>query len=190
MNGTGFGRDVPKFPAPLIVTTPDRFSTTILLYHIYYKMCGDTMPRGKLLDGQLYCEVFTEYIVEKLEEHADRYKDSFELLLKAWAEDDETYQEDYRQYSLRFAERTLPEGTPQPRPPQKPVNRGKTYQKWIGFFDDTLDNEITLTSQEYSQYILDNWDFIVSHIQQLRALSISANTFSSDSLMALTMYDT
>jgi len=149
------------------------------------------MPRGELLAGQLYCEMPVDVIIESLEAHATRYEDTFAILMLAWAEEDEKFQSEYREYSIKYAEGSIPPGTAQPMPPLKIANHKDRYLKWIGFFSDTIDDEITLTSQEHSQFMLDNWDFIASHVRNLRHYaSLSANTISADSIQALSLYET
>ena len=42
---------------------------------------------------------------------------------------------------------------------QEPVDQTKDYDRAIGMLEMCVDNEITVTSQEYAQYVMDDWSW-------------------------------
>lgn len=137
-------------------------------------------------------KVKKQFIITTLNKNKVRYGESIKALLEEWKKLDDAYQEEYREYSGKVYEQTLTNEDKKPCQPPEPKDRTKDYDFWIGYLADDLQEEQTLHEVEYRKLILDQWDWMSSHVGTLRWYSdaaegitgFGAGAITSDSIMS------
>jgi len=131
----------------------------------------------------------TEDIIRKLTVNKKRYVDSMEAVLSEWKKLNDIYQEEYRNYSKKVYEQKLTDDDKEPCPPPKPIDREKDYNFYIEYLGTDLNKNQELEERDYRKLILDQWDWMTSHINNLQWYSmnaISSEEISSDSITGYT----
>ena len=121
-------------------------------------------------------------IVDTLKVNKEAFVESYDALLEQWTILNDAFQEEYREWSVRFGQQKLEEEEKEPCPPPKPVNRTNDYDFYIGYFNtdlrsniemlesmDIKDNSMlqNLNEQEYRKFMLDQWSWTSSHFASL-----------------------
>jgi hypothetical protein len=114
-------------------------------------------------------------IIQVLKKHRDRFDKSFEALMEAWAKKN-------REYTERALREELEENEGMP---YKPKDRRPTYDFYIKFFSDHIENKIELDESHYKRLILDEWGWTRMHVRMLEEWASDSDAVQA----AFTMYD-
>jgi hypothetical protein len=131
-------------------------------------------------------KVEVSWILMCLNANKKAYAISFNAIMDAWKALDAKYQEDYRAYSARVANQTVREGEYPPNPPPKPENRSKTYDFYIGFFENDRNTEQLLDEEDYRRFAKDDWEWMAQHRHAL-GYYLTASTMTADSTSTSTI---
>jgi len=133
-------------------------------------------------------KIKNQTIINTLNKNKTRYTESIDALLEEWKKLNDSYQEEYREYSGKVYEQTLTDEDKEPCKPPKPNDKSKDYDFWLGYLATDLQEEQTLREDEYRRLILDQWNWMGSHVSTLKwysdAASISANAITSGTIMS------
>lgn len=132
-------------------------------------------------------KVKNQTIIDTLNKNKARYGESIDALLEEWKKLNDAYQEEYREYSGKVYEQTLTDEDKESCKPPKPNDKSKDYDFWLGYLAADLQEEQTLREDEYRKLILDQWNWMGSHVSTLGwydAASLSANAITSEEIMS------
>jgi hypothetical protein len=133
-------------------------------------------------------------IVDSLLTNKKEFIEGYEALLEHWTVLNDKFQENYREWSVKFGQQKLEENEKEPCPPPKPVNRVKDYNFYLGYFqtDARLDSKNipqkdkyqTLNENEYRKFILDQWQWTRDHFNTLEWYSTSGAAMMAEDISA------
>ena len=121
---------------------------------------------------ELHAVVSPADILVVLELHRERYMDTLEDVKRIYGAQTERYAEAYKEYTQKEIDGDLTETEKKAKPqePRMPPDRTKTYDRYIALYMATLAEKIYLNEQHFTEFFLDEWDFIRAHISHLRVL--------------------
>ena len=121
---------------------------------------------------ELHAVVTPADILVVLEEHRERYIATLGDVKWIYAARTERYAEAYKKYTQKEIDGDLTEAEKKAKPqePRMPPDRTKTYDRYIALYMATLAEKIYLKEQHFTEFFLDEWDFIRAHISHLRGL--------------------
>jgi hypothetical protein len=108
-------------------------------------------------------------LIEKLKENKKRYIDSYDTVIEAYELLYEKYSEDH----LKWTQAKLKDpnySEPEPYRPNLPVNREETYNVFIQYYEESEEDFVVLTQDEFAKVYMDKWDFIKTHTAHLMAM--------------------
>ncbi len=137
---------------------------------------------------EIHAVVTPADILEMLEKHRDRYIETLDDVKRIYKAQTERYAEAYKEYTQKEinGELTETEKRAKPQEPRMPPDRTKTYDRYIALYMATLAEKIYLNEQHFTEFFLDEWDFIRAHISHLRVLRAGGpGTFLNEELSAV-----
>ncbi len=137
---------------------------------------------------ELHAVVSTADILRVLEEHRERYIETLGDVKDIYGAQTERYAEAYKKYTQKEidGELTETEKRAKPQEPRMPPDRTKTYDRYIALYKATQVESVYLTEEHFSEFFLDEWDFIRAHISHLRTLRAGGSAmFLNEDLSAI-----
>jgi len=137
---------------------------------------------------ELHAVVTPADILVVLEEHRERYIETLGDVKDIYGAQTERYAEAYKKYTQKEIDGDLTEAEKKAKPqePRMPPDRTKTYDRYIALYMATLAEKIYLKEQHFTEFFLDEWDFIRAHISHLRVLRAGGTgTFLNADLSAI-----
>ena len=135
-------------------------------------------------------------ILKVLEKHRDRYMKTLDDVKRIYEAQTMRYAEAYKEYTQKEINGELTETDKKAKPvePRMPLDRTKTYDRYIALYKATQEERVYLSEEHFMEFFLDEWDFIKMHIGHLRVLRAGGTgTYLNEEMSAvaanaLTMY--
>ena len=145
---------------------------------------------------EIHAVVTPADIVVVLEKHRDRYNLTLDDVKRIYEAQTERYAEAYKEHTQKEINGELTEAEKKAKPvePHMPPDRTKTYDRYIALYKATESERVYLSEQHFCEFLLDEWEFIRTHISHLRVLRAGGTgtwlneELSSVAANALTMY--
>ncbi len=137
---------------------------------------------------EIHAVVSPADILIVLEENRERYMDTLEDVKRIYGAQTERYAEAYKEYTQKEidGELTETEKKAKPQEPRMPPDRTKTYDRYIALYKATQVESVYLNEEHFSEFFLDEWDFIRAHISHLRTLRAGGSAmFLNEDLSAI-----
>ncbi len=121
---------------------------------------------------EIHAVVSAADILVELELHRERYIATLGNVKDIYGAQTERYAEAYKAYTQKEIDGDLTETEKKAKPvmPRMPPDRTKTYDRYIALYEATQAESVYLNEEHFSEFFLDEWDFIRAHISHLRTL--------------------
>jgi len=130
------------------------------------------------MDYMIYTKVDKLALVSKLEENKARYVNSIDALKAAWVEKNESYKVKHDEWFKKYIAQKLEDDEHEPQRPKKLVNRTDDYNLYIEMYNNSLEETVDLSVEDFSMLWRDNWNWMRMHTQNIRAYACSDMAFS------------
>ena len=112
-------------------------------------------------------------LLNKLNENRERYVNSVDALKTAWAELNTVYQKDYAEWSAKYVAETLGKDETKPVSPAKIQDKTDDYNLWVEMLENAVGDHIELNKENFNLLWRDNWGWMLSHTNTIRAYACS-----------------
>jgi len=126
------------------------------------------------VNAELEITIGVDKLLDKLKANKDRFVKSYDALLQAYAKKVTQYQKEYAHYTTKIIVKAkkLSTDESQPTPPQKPEDRAKNYDFYIGMLENNQGQTITLSESVYKRLWNDLWDWTRSFVYSANAYGL------------------
>ena len=115
----------------------------------------------KTVNVELEITIGVDKLLDKLKTNKGRFVKSYDTLLQTYEKKVTQYQKEYATYTKKIIMKAKKLSTDegQPAPPQKPEDRTKDYDFYIGMLENHQEQTIILSESVYKRLWNDLWDW-------------------------------